>query len=113
MKIRILASILMVLFSLGGISNVAAVSTSHENINVVKDQPFTLFCYTIHVLYEWIDDDGYNHDILSLIKTERSKSGTPGMIYTFKAKKTGTTEITIKKRMTGVISKRTVTVHIS
>ena len=113
MKIRILASILMVLFLLGGISNLEAVSASQENINVVKDQPFTLFCYNKYVLYEWVDDDGYDHDILSLIKTERCTTGVSGMNYIFKAEKTGTTEITITKRMSGVISKRTVTVHIS
>ena len=52
---------------------------------------------------EWIDDDGYNHDKLKLIKMERSApiDGYWCNMYTFESLKTGTTNIKLKCRFFG------------
>ncbi|ADZ09657.1 hypothetical protein Metbo_1418 [Methanobacterium lacus] len=112
MKIKILAGLLVSIFILGGISSACAVNyDGYSTINVAKENTFEL-----DLLYnEWIDDDGYNHDLLNLKSKERSEpiDGYWVNMYTFKPLKTGTTKIIIKQQVLWWEEERTVDVNVS
>jgi len=113
MKIKILAGVLVSLFILGGISSASASANydGYSTINVAKGNTFEL-----DLIYnEWIDDVGYNHELLKLSSKERSApiDGYWMNMYTFKPLKTGTTKITIKQQILWWEDQRTVDVNIS
>jgi len=111
MKIKLIAGILMILFILGGISSAAAANYNGDDpIHITKGDSFEL-----DLLYnEWIADDGYDHNMLKLIKKERSApiDGYWINMYTFQTLKEGTTKITIKQQILWWEEDKTVDVYI-
>lgn len=111
MKIKLTAGILMIMFILGGISSAAAANyDGYDSIYVTSGNSFEL-----DLLYnEWVDDDGYNHNMLKLTNKERGApiEGYWCNMYTFKSLKTGTTKIKIKAQALWWENERTVDVHV-
>jgi hypothetical protein len=111
MKIKALAGILMTMFILGCISTAAAANyDGYAPAYLTKGESFKL-----DLLYnEWIDDDGYDHNMLNLTKKERSNpiDGYWLNMYTFKSLKSGTTKVTIKMQVLWWEEERTMNVNI-
>lgn len=111
MKIKILAVLSIMVFILGGISSAAAASyDGYDTITIKQGDSFEL-----DLLYnEWIDDDGYNQNKLSLTKKDRSDpmEGYWVNMYTFKANEKGTTTIKVKIGVLWWEEDRTVNVNV-
>lgn len=111
MKNKVIAGILTTIFILSGISTATAANyNGDEPIYITNGDSFEL-----DLLYdEFINDDEYDHSMLKLIKKERSApiDGYWSNMYTFKALKTGTTQITIKAQVLWWEIKKTVDVNI-
>jgi len=99
------------MFILGGISSASAANYNGDDPIYIKMGD----SFELDLLYdEWIETDGYNHDMLKLNKMERSTpiDGYWCNMYTFESLKTGTTKIKIKMQYLWWEDEKTVNVHI-
>lgn len=111
MKFKVVAGILMTIFILGGISSASAANYDGDDPITIKNGD----SFELDLMYnEWVNIDGYDHDMLKLVKKERSApiDGYWCNMYTFKSLKTGTTQIKIKIQVLWWENEKTVDVNI-